>query len=83
MGTKGGLDVDLYLNFLAFEDTDENKPIENKINPTICIISIRKKITEYKTGKLKREQKALNCIHELCVYIDAVSDSFLVDDSIN
>ena len=26
MGTKGGLDVDLYLNFLAFEDTDENKP---------------------------------------------------------
>ena len=48
-------------------------------------MSIMKKICahEYKTGKLKREQKALNCIHELCVYIDAVSDSFLVDASIN
>lgn len=26
IGTKGGLDVDLYLNLLAFEDTDKNKP---------------------------------------------------------
>ena len=25
MGTKGGLDVDLSLKFLAFEDTDKNK----------------------------------------------------------